>query len=65
MVPFPNKFMVMRFFLPIFISCQMAFGQSGILENYIREAIGNNLALQQKYSEYERSTYERDIFIPT
>jgi outer membrane protein len=59
MVPFPNKFMVMRFFLPIFISCQMAFGQSGILENYIREAIGNNLALQQKYSEYERSTYER------
>jgi outer membrane protein TolC len=42
----------------LFIS-RIAFGQSTILENYILEALENNLALQQKYGEYEKSLYEQ------
>ncbi len=36
-----------------------AFGQSVILNQYVKEALENNLALKQKFGAYEKSIYEK------
>jgi len=38
---------------------QAAWGQSGILHQYVQAALENNLSLKQKYSAYEKSEYEK------
>jgi outer membrane protein TolC len=49
----------MRTVILIFYMSQVAFGQSGIVNQYVKEALENNLALKQKYSIYEKSIYEK------
>ncbi len=46
--------------LLIFIFCySVSFGQTDILNQYISDALENNLALKQKFAEYEKSLYEK------
>jgi outer membrane protein len=49
----------MRTLFLLFLLGNSAFGQSGILDQYVKEALENNLALKQKYSLYEKSVYEK------
>jgi outer membrane protein TolC len=49
----------MRIFIFLLFLSQIAMGQSDILDQYIQEALQNNLALKQKYSAYQKSLYEK------
>ena len=49
----------MRILFLLFFLGNTALGQSSILDQYVKDALENNLALKQKYSLYEKSVYEK------